>query len=184
MNGSRPSAIRMGSFFLAAALAVAFGDTVKYTALQSLERSFENKLASNPGKYPFEVLANAPAIYVPGIGVTVTTIVNLVYTTQESPFRPAPTPEEWATVRQHKLDKIPVLEQNMREFLADAAASPALDAVRPTEQLSIGVSLFYFPKEDVTGLPRQITMSAFKQKLLEARRNKVDLATVIMEQKL
>ena len=60
---------------------------------------------------------------------------------------------------------------------------PEFDAVRPNEQFAIGVTLFYFPsKEDTTGLPRQITMSAEKQKLINARRDKVDLAKVIQEQ--
>ena len=177
---------RLALFFTTAATAyLAYGQAVKYSALESLEQSFEAKLKKNPGKFPFEILSNASAFYVPGAGATLTCRVNLVYATLESPFRPAPpTPEEFETLRQNKLQKVPVLEKNMQEYLSDAAASPELDAVRPTEQIAIGVTLFYFQKEDTTGLPKRIVMSAEKQKLQAARRNKADLATVIQEQKL
>jgi hypothetical protein len=113
--------------------------------------------------------------------------VNLTYMDPDSPFRPQITAADLAAQRQKlhrdKLAKVPILEQNMRECLADAAASPEFDAVSPSEKFMIGVTLFYFPaKEDVTGLPRQITMSAEKQKLIQARRDKLDLSKVVQEQ--
>lgn len=177
----------LGSFFLVAVAALlAFAETVKYSALENMERSFESRLARNPGKLPFEVLSSASAMYVPGVGVMLSSRVNLVYATLESPFLPQ-TPVELAArrqkLRQDKLDKVPILEENMRECLADAAVSPDFDVVRPQEQFVIGITLFYFPsKEDSAGLPRQITMSAEKQKLINARRDKVELAKVIQEQ--
>jgi hypothetical protein len=179
--------MKMALFMLAAGVAVyAFGETVKYAPLENMERNFEMKLLKNQGKQPFQTLSNAPAIYVPGAGVMLTARVNLVYATLESPFLQT-TPAEFAALkerlRRSKLEKVPVLEQNMRECLAEAAALSDFDAVPPNEQFAIGVSLFYFPKEDSTGLPRQITMNAPKQKLLNAIRDKVDLKTVIEEQK-
>ena len=50
------------------------------------------------------------------------------------------------------------------------AASPALDSVRPGEQVVCGVTLFYYTWEDTHGLPREILMQAEKQKLLSVQR--------------
>jgi hypothetical protein len=178
---------KMGSFILAGALAaLAFAETVKYSALETMERNFESKLVAKPGKLPFQLLSNASAIYVPGAGVMLSSRLNLVYAELENPFVQH-TPAEFVALkerlRQSKLEKVPVLEQNMRECLAESAVMPEFDAVPPNEQFAIGVSLFYFPKEDTTGLPHQITMNAQKQKLLAAVREKADLATVIHEEK-
>jgi hypothetical protein len=175
----------MGSFLLAATAFLSTAQTIKYTSLEGLEQNFEDRLKKNPGKFPFEIISNANAIYVPGSGVTLTCRVNLVYATLESPFRPAPpTPEEFETLRLNKVAKVPILEKNMQDYLADAAVNPQLDAVRPNEQLAIGVTLFYFPKENTTDLPHRIFMSAEKQKLQQARRDKINVATVIQETKL
>jgi hypothetical protein len=177
---------KLGSFGAAALLAcLGFAQTVKNASLETLERTFEDRIKKSPGPYPYDLMSNPSAVYIPGAGLTVTCRLNLVYATLESPFRPSPPgPAEYAALKQHKIDKIPVLEKTMQDYLLDTAGLPDLDAVRPTEQLAIGVTLFYYPKEDSTGLPRRIVMSAEKQKLLQARRDKLDLATVIQEQKL
>ena len=108
----------------------------------------------------------------------------LVYLHPPSPFRGPSTPAEKASFRSRKLQRIPLLEQDMREVMAQTAAASDMDMVPPNERIVIGVTLFYFKWEDSSGLPRQIVMSAEKQKLLQAVRNKVNLATVIQEQKL
>jgi hypothetical protein len=73
----------------------------------------------------------------------------------------------------------------MREVMAETAAASEIDPLPPNERIVLGVTLFYYKTwEDSTGLPRQIVMSAEKQQLLKARRDKLDLATVIQEQKL
>src|ERR1700722_8285179 len=118
----------LGSFFLLAAGALLLlAESVSFSALEGMERNFESKLIKNPGKLPFEILSNASAMYVPGAGVMLSSRVNLVYAILESPFLPT-TPAELAARRQKlrldKLEKVPVLEQNMRECLADAAGSP------------------------------------------------------------
>lgn len=164
----------------------AFGwcETVRFGALEELEQSFEAKLGQNPGKYPFDILFSAAGVYAPGSGLTLTSRISLVYTQPPNPFRPAFSEDELEALRQHKLEKIPVLEQNMREVISDAAASPNFDAVPANEHITLGVSFFYYKWEKQEGLPHQITMSAEKQQLLKARRDKADLAKVIQEQKL
>ena len=180
------SQLRRIGFVLSAlaAVLIAHAQGIKMTALEDFEHRFEARLAQIPPPYPFEILFPAPAIYVPGVGVMLSSIVNLSYLDQPSPFRPPFTPKELAAFRERKLQRVPILEQSMREVLAETAASSDIDPVPPNERIILGVTLFYFKWEDSTGLPRQIVMSAEKQKLLEARRAKVDLASVIQEQKL
>jgi hypothetical protein len=178
---------KLALFGLAGALAViAFAETIKYSALESMEHNFESKLLAKPGKQPFEIISNATAYHVPGSGVMLSARVNLVYVTPAGPFL-QPTPAELDALKSrlhlNKLEKVPVLEQDMREVLAETAVLPAFDAVPPNEQFAMGVSLFYFPKEDTAGLPHLITMNAEKSQLLKAVREKADLATVIHEEK-
>ena len=111
-------------------------------------------------------------------------IVSLSYLPEPSPFRPPWTPKELAEFRERKVKRVPILEQSMREVMAETAVASDIDPVPPNERIVLGVTLFYFNWEDSSGLPRQIVMSAEKQKLLQARRDKLDLATVIQEQKL
>ncbi len=166
---------------------IALGQTIKRASLEEFEHSFDARLLKNTGSGPFDVMSTTVGAYIDGAGVFFGCRANLVYGPVPSPFRPPFTKAEIAAMRQRKLDRIPVLETEMRNFLSDVAAAPGLDSVRPVEQIAVSVDLFYYsdPKwEDSTGLPRQITMNAQKQKLLQARRDKVDLATVVQEQKL
>jgi hypothetical protein len=166
-----------------AALLAAQAQGVNMTALEAFEHRLEARLAQ-PGPYPYEVLFPAPAIYVPGVGVMLSSFVNVAYWQEPSPFRPPFTSQEKANLRFRKIDKIPSLEKAMREVMAETAAASDIDPVPPSERIILGVTLFYFKWEESDGLPRQITMSAEKQQLLKALRDKVDLATVIQEQKL
>ena len=168
---------------LAGVLAV-FAQGVRMTALEEFEHRLEARLAQTPGPFPFQVLSTAPAIYVPNTGVVLSSIVSLSYLDQPSPFRGPFTPKELATFRERKLQRVPILEQSMREVLVETAAASDMDPVPPNERITLGITMFYFKWEDSTGLPRQIVMSAEKQKLLQARRDKTDLATVIQENKL
>ena len=165
-------------------IVAAHAQGVKISTLEDFEHRLEAKLALTPPPNPFEVLFPAPAIYVPGVGVVLSSIVNLAYLTPPSPFRPPFTPEEKTGFRQRKLDHLPILEQDLREVMVETAVASDLELMPANERIIIGVTLFYFKWEDSTGLPRQIVMSAERQKLLEARRAKIDLATVVQEQKL
>ena len=158
--------------------------SVKIAALEDFEHRFESKLGQTPGPFPFEVLSTTPAIYVPGVGVALSNVVSLAYVDPPSPFRGPFTPKELAAIHDRKLQRLPILELSMREVMADTASAAGFDPVPPTERVVLGVTLFYYTWEDSSGLPRQIVMSAEKQKLQAARRSKADPATVIQEQKL
>jgi len=166
---------------------IAQAQGLKFTALEEFEHRFEAKLAQTPPPFPFEVLFPAPAVYVPGTAVVLSSIVSLAYVQEPSPFRGPYTPKELASFRERKLQRLPILEQSMREVIVETASASSMDPLPPTERIVLGVTLFYFKWEDSSGLPRQIVMSAEKQKLLQALRDKdkkVDLSTVIQEQKL
>ena len=174
---------RVGFVFLTLLIAAA-AQGIKMTALEDFEHRFEAELAKTTPPYPFEVLTPSPAIHAPGMGVMLSSVVNLSYVDPLSPFHQSYSPKELAVIHERKLARVPVLERHMREVLADTATSPGLDQIPPTERIVLGVSLFYFSWENTEGLPRQIVMSAEKQALLKARRDKLDLTTVIQEQKL
>jgi hypothetical protein len=171
------------SLFLTAVL-LAEAQGVQFAALEEFEHRFEARLGQTPGPFPFEVLVPAPAVHVPGFGVLLSSVVSLSYVQEPNPFRGPYTPKELATFRERKLARLPILEQSMREVMAETAAASDIDPLPPNERIVMGVTLFYFTWEDRAGLPRQIVMSAEKQKLLQARRDKADLATVIQETKL
>lgn len=174
------------SLILVSLVLAAYAQGVKFQALVDFEKHFEAKLTQPPLPFPFEVLFPAPAIYVPGNGVTLSTIVNLSYMQPASPFRAEGpySPKELAAFRERKLQRVPILEERMREVMAEMAAAPDLDSITPNERIVLGVTLYYYLWEDSAGLPRQIVMSAEKQKLLQAVRDKANLAGVIQEQKL
>jgi hypothetical protein len=183
LRGARAAA-RACVALAAAAILIAGAQAIKLPALEDFEVRFAAKLAANPGPFPFEVLSSTPAIYVPGVGVALSNVVNLSYIDPPSPFRGPYTAKEKDGFRDRKLERLPILERSMREVMADTAAAPDFDPMPPNERVVLGVTLFYFTWENSTGLPRQVVMSAEKGKLLQARRDKLDLATVIQEQKL
>ena len=168
-----------------AALAVTLSPIININALEGYQRRFETQLlAQTPGQFPFEVLSASPGIHVQGVGLTLSSVVSLSYLEPAGPFRQPYTPKELATFRDRKLERVPILERTMREVMADTANASEIDPLPPNERVILGVTLFYFKWENSDGLPRQIVMSAEKQQLLKARREKLDLATIVQEQKL
>src|ERR1700733_9917125 len=96
------------SLTLAAVLIAAQAQGIKFTAMEEFEHRFEAKLAQTPPPYPFEVLFPAPAIYVPGVGVTLPSIASLSSLQPPSPFRPPYTDKELAEFRDRKVKRVPI----------------------------------------------------------------------------
>lgn len=168
-----------------ASLAIAEAPRIKRSAMETLERTFDQMLATSPE--PCELLGNTRGIYLDNYGAVFTALANLVYTPTPNPFRPAISPAEIHTLHERKSRKVTALEGQMKQMLVNMAASSALDSVRPTEQIVCGVSLFYYSWEDVKGLPSQIVVQGEKQKLLEiqtGRAPKTELDNVVKVQKL
>jgi hypothetical protein len=93
------------------------------------------------------------------------------------------TKEEVARVHQRKVERLPMLKRAMREMLVASGAS--LDDVPATEQVVVGVTLFFFNWEDRTGVPGQMVMQAQRQALLDYQAGRIKddaLQTAIREQ--
>ena len=143
---------------------------VPRTALASLEQKFDRAIPALNLSDPYDPLGNVRGVYLPGYGVVFTTELNLT-TTIIMPFVPEMTVSDIQKLRQRKLGKLPALRQSMRQMMIDAAA--ALDSVPPSEQIVMGVTLFYRNFEMKEGLPTQIVMQAPRQKLLDYKADRI-----------
>ena len=90
--------------------------------------------------------------------------MNLIVSPNLTPFRESFTKIEIARIHDRKVQRLPLLKQQMREMLVASAAS--LENLPPSEQVVLAVSLFHYSWEDYSGLPSQIVMQAERQKLL------------------
>ena len=137
---------------------------VTRTELSGVERTVDARFERASAADPFDLLGNTRGVYLEGYGVVFSAELNLIITSNPSPFRPAVTKQDIARIHEHKMQRLPVLKQNMREMLAYAAA--ALENLPPNEQIVLAVSLFHYSWEDSSGIPAQIVMQAERQKLL------------------
>jgi hypothetical protein len=150
---------------LAAASAVQPPPAMRRATLVAMEKIFDGSLERTGGDDPLMVLGGTCGIYLEGYGAVFTAQVNLITSPGLSPFRLSMSPEDVARIHLRKLRHVPLLKQAMREMLLHSART--LDTVPLTEQIVVGVSLFYFSWEDAGGLPSQIVMRAQRGSLLQ-----------------
>lgn len=132
--------------------------------LAGIEKDMDARFEKVSVTDPFDLLGTTRGVYLEGYGVVFSAELNLIVSANASPFHPAFTKAEIARIRQHKLDRLPLLKQTMRAMLAASAA--ALENLPPDEQIVLAVSLFHYRWEDATGIPAQIVMQAPRQQLL------------------
>jgi len=136
-------------------------------ALRAMEQSFDKRILTASSDAPFDLLGTTRGVYLEGYGSVFTTELNLLITTNLSPFQ-LTIPKEYVTkVHAQKVQRLPLLKRNMQEAMLAVASS--LDNVRPQEKIVFGVSIFYYKWEDTSGLPGQIVMQAERQKLLDVQ---------------
>lgn len=143
---------------------------VPRTTLAAAEKSLDNRFAGLWNDNPFIMLGPTRGVYLEGYGAVFTAEVNLVAGPQITIIMQAPTKQSIAEHRQKKLARIPELKKAMEKALAETAASPAMAAVPPDEQIVLVAFLSHFPWEDLTGVPSQIMMQGSKKKLMDAQR--------------
>jgi len=133
---------------------------LSFDVISSLEKDFDAKLAATPaGKEPFDLVGSTRGLYMPGFGMILTAEVDLILTPGASAlFNRVPAPEDRAQVHTRKLQQLQVLQKVMRNMMASSA--DRLDIIPDNERVVLAVRLLYRHWEDVTGLPRQIVMSA------------------------
>jgi hypothetical protein len=154
---------------------------VSISALNKVEVATNHRFAPDPGD-SWALLGDARGTYLPGYGGLFTFEMSLVNVQPITPFHMTVTPQEVKTIHERKIRKLVVLKSAMRELMLQSAAS--LSTLPPTEQITFEAYLIAFSFEDRTGLPRRLTMTASRQKLLDAVANHTspaDLAALIEE---
>jgi hypothetical protein len=137
-------------------------------AMSQLEGQVDKLFA---GGSTFIIEGNTRGVYLDGYGAVFTTMLS-VPSKVPTPFNDF-SKKDILAVRETKLKALPALRDRMQQSLLAMASSPALDSVRPGEQVVCGVTLFYYSWEDTHGLPREILMQAEKQKLLGVQNGRV-----------
>ena len=158
----------ISSILLAAMVwtALADGLRVGLTAIRAMEASFDKRLITAIPES--DLLGTTRGVYLDGYGAVFTAELNLMVTTNISPFLQQIPKNYVVKVHAQKLQRVPLLKQTMREAMLAMASS--LDSVPANENIVLGVSLVYFTKwEDTTGLPSEIIMQAERQKLLDVQ---------------
>jgi len=163
--------VRTAAVLLAIAVAGAAAPPVgapriQRAALAVIEKSVDKQIERAIPTDQFLVLGATRGIYLAGYGVVFTTEMNLMASAAANPFRPAFTKDDIEQIRRKKIDRLPMLREQIRTALIGAAAS--LDQVPENEQVVLGIVLFYFKWEDTSGLPSQLVMQAPRKALVAA----------------
>ncbi|MBM3773597.1 MAG: hypothetical protein FJW37_00355 [Acidobacteria bacterium] len=161
--------IRAALLALAAAGALLQADMPRSNraAMSAAEKQLDQHIRAAE---PFHLLGHARGVYLEGYGAVFSVQVDLMMTPGLSPVTPTISREEVARIREKKLARLPLLRDEMRRMLVNAAA--VLDPIPPEEQVVLAVSLFFRHFEDSSGMPAQIVMQAGRETLLELRKKK------------
>ena len=157
-------AILLAFFFAPQEAPPASHARIARAALASVEKSFDGRFARAFTPDAFDLLGTTRGVYLEGYGVVFSTELNLIVGPNIMPFRQSFTKIEIARIHDRKVQRLPLLKQQMREMLVASAVS--LENLPPSEQVVLAVSLFHYSWEDYSGLPSQVVMQAERQKLL------------------
>jgi hypothetical protein len=149
---------------------------VTRAALSVLEKNFDGRFQKGSVTDQFDLLGNTRAVYLQGYGAVFSAELNLIVTPNQNPFHQVFTKQEIARIHERKIERLPLLKQNMREMLIASAVS--LENLPPNEQVVLAVTLFHYSWEDSSGLPAQIVMQAERQKLLSNATRETAIRTV------
>jgi hypothetical protein len=124
-----------------------------------LEKRFNQRLAGLFGADdPLDLLGNTRGVYLDGYGAVFTAEASLVVTPTLTPFRTKITKDLADSVRQKKIQRLPILKAAMKQMLHDMAST--FIQVPPNEQMVLIVRFYYEPWEDMNGMPSQVVMRA------------------------
>lgn len=130
--------------------------------MDAMESAVDRSFRSPDGTRPAAISATR-GIYLPGYGTVFSVEVNLVPMANPSPFRRSYTSEEIRDLNQRKRAALEPLRRRMREILIREGS--ALTDLPPDLQVTLAVSLFHFPWEDRSDLPRQVVIGAPRARL-------------------
>ncbi len=137
--------------------------------VKSVEEALDNRLQLlwADDAMPVQVVGVTQGVYLSGYGVVFMNELNLAPGAGITPFHPKVTADEVKRIHDKKASRIPQLKDTMADLLV--ASAKALDAMPGDEQVTLGISLFYWNWENSTGLPGQIVMHAPRRALLEGK---------------
>ncbi len=133
---------------------------------------------------PWQMLGYTRGTYLPGYGAVFTFEMSLIQATPISPFHPTVTPLEKKTLHDRKIKQLAVLKDVMRDQIVKTASS--LGALPPSENIVFEAHLLSQSYEDISGLPWRLSMTANRQKILDAvarHANAAELSSLIEERK-
>ena len=149
---------------------------VSRASIAPMEKAFDRRLEGWNVDEPVMLLGTTRGVYLEGYGVVFTAEMNLLPGGTMSPFQPTIKKEQVERVHQKKLGRLPQLCEQMKEMLVASAQS--LDTVPLDERIVVGVTLFHFSWEDVSGMPAQIVMQAQRKLLVDYALKRIDRATL------
>jgi hypothetical protein len=142
------------------------GPKVNRGMIEAMQHSLDNKLSGLWPQDPAEVLGLSQGTYIQGYGAVFLGEVNLAPAAGISPFHPTVSADEVRRTHEKKVQRMAAIRTAMRSMLVDSARS--LDSVPSDEQVTLGLSLFYWKWENRDGLPAQIVMHAPRKALLQS----------------
>jgi len=159
---------------------------VSINSLKTVEASINDRIRSNVTD-PYDLLGPARGTYLEGYGAVFTVEMNLLLLSplNVSPFKPALSEQEVATVHDRKAHKVEQLKSTMIDLMA--GASKSLPGLPPEEKIVMEAFFFNYRWENARGLPRRVVLTAQKQKLLDAaarHATPAELAALIEEEEL
>ena len=144
--------------------------------IQAIEKTLEPQLARLWPDDPLSVVGIPEGMYINGYGAVFSTEVNLAPAAAITPFHQTISKEEVERTHHKKLERMARFKAAMEDMLMSSAAS--LDPVPADEQITLGVSFFYWYWEDTTGLPAQVVMHAPKKALVMVKSGLADRSTL------
>jgi len=175
-------AFKTGLFALSAICVAVplFAGIVSMSALKVVEQFTDAQFKVEP----WEMLGDTRGSYLPGYGAVFTFEMSLVHAPMIWPFQMTITPEEKNSIHNRKLKQLPVLKQSMRDLIVKSAST--LTTLPASENIVFEAHLLSQPYEEQEGLPWRLTMTAQRQKVLDAvqhRASPADFAAIIEERK-
>src|SRR3984957_20742643 len=162
----RIAAIALLSLCALPAGSLADSPKVNRGMVEGMERSLDNKITGLWPQDPAEGLGASQGAYVQGYGAIFLSEVNLAPAAGISPFHPTVSADEVRRTHEKKVQRMATIRSAMRALLVDSARS--LDSGPSDEQVTLGLSLFYWKWENRDGLPAQIVMHAPRKALLQS----------------
>jgi len=93
-----------------------------------------------------------------------------------TPFHQTIGKDELVRLHDKKITRLPKLKDAMQDMLLNSASS--LDTVPGSEQITLGITLFYWHGENTEGLPAQIVMHAPRRALVNVKTGMAERSTL------